>query len=336
MQNEVAVVVTSIALPNRTLRELARGCTQHRYSFYVVGDVSSPGDFQLDGCNFFSIERQRKLGFLTAEHCPERHYARKNIGYLQAIRDGASVIVETDDDNFPLPDFWRIRTRTLRVPQLSGSGWVNVYRYFTDENIWPRGFPLQFARVPAPALETCPICERDCPIQQCLADDNPDVDAIYRLILPLAIRFRRDRRIALGPGAWCPFNSQNTTVWPDAYPLLYLPAHCCFRMTDIWRSFVAQRICWENDWWILFHEPTVAQQRNEHDLMRDFLDELPGYLQNENIREILESLSLRPGKEHIGENMKSCYQALVSASLIPEIELSLLDAWLQDLADMHG
>ena len=46
-------------------------------------------------------------------------------------------------------------------------------------------------------------------------------------------------------------------------------------MTDIWRSFVAQRIAWANGWAILFHEPTVWQDRNEHNLMRDFRDESP-------------------------------------------------------------
>ncbi|MHC4265647.1 MAG: STELLO glycosyltransferase family protein, partial [Planctomycetota bacterium] len=68
------------------------------------------------------------------------------------------------------------------------------------------------------------------------ADDNPDVDAVYRLTQRLPLTFRKDRRLALGNGSKCPFNSQNTTWFPDAYPLLYLPAYCSFRMTDIWRS----------------------------------------------------------------------------------------------------
>lgn len=329
---QTAVVVTSIAPPNRILSELARGCLEHAHSFYVIGDVSSPADFQIEGCEFFSIERQHQLPFITAQLCPERHYARKNIGYLKAMQDGAGIIIETDDDNSPQPDFWQTRSSMVTAGCVSQRGWVNVYRFFSDENIWPRGLPLEFARALPPPWEECPRREVECPIQQGLADDNPDVDAIYRLILPLPVRFRRDRRIALGRGAWCPFNSQNTAFWPDAYPLLYLPAHCSFRMTDIWRSFIAQRICWENDWSVLFHEPTVVQDRNEHNLMRDFRDELPGYLHNDNIREILESLTLRLGTEQMPDNLRTCYQALVSASIIPEAELPLLDAWLQDLA----
>lgn len=68
-------------------------------------------------------------------------------------------------------------------------------------------------------------------------------------------------------------------------------------MTDIWRSFVAQRIAWENDWAILFHEATVWQERNEHNLMKDFTDEVSGYLHNEPIGDALGELSLKEGAQ---------------------------------------
>jgi hypothetical protein len=44
------------------------------------------------------------------------------------------------------------------------------------------------------------------------------------------------------------------------------------------RSFVAQRIPWENGWSALFESPTVWQDHNDHNLMRDLRDEVPGYL----------------------------------------------------------
>jgi hypothetical protein len=72
--------------------------------------------------------------------------------------------------------------------------------------------------------------------------------------------FLPNRRVALGAGAWSPFNSQNTAWYPKAYPLLYLPSYCSFRMTDIWRSFVAQRIAWENGWAVLFKSPDVYRR----------------------------------------------------------------------------
>lgn len=242
----------------------------------------------------------------------------------------APLILELDDDNIPRRDFWISRDRKQHVRTLENAGWVNVYSYFTDTHIWPRGLPLDAIQNQSPLWDSLAVDHVDCPIQQGLADENPDVDAIYRLISPLPQNFRNDRRVALKSGTWSPFNSQNTTWWPDAYKLMYLPAYCSFRMTDIWRSFVAQRIAWLNGWSILFHEPTVWQERNKHDLMHDFRDEIPGYLYNRAICEALESLDLVSGIDKLSDNLFTCYEKLVSMSFIQEQELALLAAWLSD------
>jgi hypothetical protein len=334
MKDKTALVVTSIAPPNAVLRELAQGCIEHGVEFIVVGDEKSPSDFRLEGCRFYGLAEQRGLGLRFAERCPTRHYARKNVGYLVALRGGARVIVETDDDNFPGTEFWGERERRQRVAVVAGAGWVNVYRYFTDANIWPRGLPLDHIQAAIPEFASLAEAEADCPIQQGLADENPDVDAIYRLALPLPQVFSKGRRVALGQNAWSPFNSQNTTWWRDAFPLLYLPAHCSFRMTDIWRSFVAQRICWEQGWGVLFHEPTVWQERNEHNLMRDFRDEVPGYLNNSAIAEALDKLPLRPGADKLTENLRLCYEQLVRMELVGREELDLIEAWEADLKEI--
>jgi len=327
-----ALVVTSINPPNAVMTSLRDGARDAGVRFIVIGDTKSPADFLLDGCEFHSVAQQQASGFAFATACPTRHYARKNIGYLMAIRDGARMIIETDDDNYPRPAFFGPRQRQHSAPVSAAAGWLNLYKYFTDTLIWPRGLPLDEVNTPLIPFETLRNATVDCPIQQGLADANPDVDAIYRLLLPLPQDFRADRRVALAPGGWCPFNSQNTTWWPDAFPLLYLPAYCSFRMTDIWRSFVAQRIAAVNGWHILFHEATVWQERNEHNLMRDFADEMPGYLNNARIREALEGLVLAPGSAHMAENLRRCYGALVSLGVVGAEELPLLDAWLGDIA----
>jgi len=94
---------------------------------------------------------------------------------------------------------------------------------------------------------------------------------------------------------------------------------------------VAQRIAWTNGWSILFTGPTVRQLRNDHQLMRDFRDELPGYLNNRRIGELLESLSLQSGPDRIHDNLRICYEALVREGLLDREELAHLDAWLHDL-----
>ena len=102
-------------------------------------------------------------------------------------------------------------------------------------------------------------------------------------------------------------------------------------MTDIWRSFIAQRIAWENNWYILFHEPTMFQERNPHNLLKDFEDEIPGYLNNSRICKELEQLSLKQGCYYIPENLNRCYEKLISLGFIGKEELALLNTWLDDL-----
>jgi hypothetical protein len=101
-------------------------------------------------------------------------------------------------------------------------------------------------------------------------------------------------------------------------------------MTDICRSFVAQRTAWAKGWSVLFHEPTVWQERNEHNLMRDFADEVPGYLHNAAICDALASLDLKPGVSHLADNLRACYARLVERKWVGEPELELLDSWLAD------
>lgn len=330
-RSDIALVVTSINKPNRVIADLAAGATNNDWSFIVVGDKKSPDDYSYPGVDFYSLAAQQETGLEYAQKCPVGHYARKNIGYLLAARNGAKIIVETDDDNIPRENFWSPRVRSIISPYQAGTGWVNVYRYFSDALIWPRGLPLDAVHGAIMHYADMPTAILDCPIQQGLADANPDVDAVYRLLLPLPVNFSTEQHVVLSEGAWCPFNSQNTTWWSSSFPLMYLPSYCSFRMTDIWRSFVAQRIAWECGWSVYFHPPTVWQERNEHNLMRDFTDEIPGYVSNAMIKTKLTELSLRQGVEAIGENLFACYRMLVAEKLVGDNELPLLEAWLRDL-----
>lgn len=327
-----AVAVTTINRPTRAVLEIRDRAVEKDWRFFVIGDSKSPADFTLPGADYLDLAAQKATGFRFAELCPTRHYARKNIAYLAAARAGAELLVETDDDNIPRAGFWAERQRQQTAPTVRQPGWCNVYAYYSDLPIWPRGLPLNEVRRAPAAFDSLAVATLDCPVQQGLADENPDVDAIYRLILPLPVDFMPDRTVILGEGVWCPFNSQNTTFWRDAFPLLYLPYYCSFRMTDIWRSFVAQRLMWANGWHLQFHSSTVWQERNEHDLMRDFADEVPGYLHNERIRKTLEDLPVSGGIGALHDNMRAAYRALVALELVGAEELPLLDAWLDDLA----
>lgn len=331
MSSNIAVVVTTINSPTKALKEIVSAGAAFQSEFIAIGDTKSPADFRLDGCTYYTVDEQKQLPHKLAGLAPTKHYARKNIGYLEAIARGSEIIVETDDDNIPMKNFWLPRERTFTAPHAAGGRWYNAYNNFTDGPIWPRGLPLEHVKASAQRNFTFSDKTVDSPIQQGLADDDPDVDAVYRFLFELPVKFLPGKKVALAEGVWCPFNSQNTTWWRDAFPLLYLPFNCSWRVCDIWRSLIAQRIGWECGWSLSFHSSSVYQDRNEHDLLRDFAEEVPGYLNNNLIVDTLLDLKLLPGKENILGNMRKCYDMLIDAGLVGEEERPLIAAWSDDI-----
>jgi len=319
------------------MRKLGRSLQSAGARLLVAGDRKGPFEYALPDAELLTLEQQLALPLRLGGLLPVNHYVRKNIGYLVAISRGASCIYETDDDNAPNAH-WQPRSSTVKAIPIRKTGWHNVYAHFSKTFLWPRGFPLEGieASRKTASLDRTAVKSVFSPIQQGLADGNPDVDAIWRLVQSSDIRFARKKSLALQRNVWCPFNSQTTWWWPEVYPLLYLPSFCTFRMTDIWRSFIAQRCVWELGGVITFHAPEVVQDRNEHNLLRDFQDEVPGYLGNGKICQTLEKLTLRPGRESAPQNLIACYEALVANGTFPAKELRLLKAWLADLEKVSG
>lgn len=245
------------------------------------------------------------------------------------MRQGADCIYDTDDDNAPNEN-WKLRTKEIQASKSFGKGWFNAYEPMTTNHIWPRGFPLSEinkGKMSFGAKE--PVVSS---IQQGLADGEPDVDAIYRMVLNTKNEFWYDRSVYLDKNTWCPFNSQSTWWFKEAFPLMYLPQYCSFRMTDIWRSFIAQRCLWEIGQGVTFHSPSeVYQERNEHDLMDDFRQEVSGYLQNEKIVKILSELELQGT---VCQNLYYCYLELVDNGILPENELESVLKWIGDYEDI--
>ena len=342
-------VITTIQRPTDSVRKLAARLARGQGHLIIAGDTKGPDSFDLsdvadfgrEQLTFLNIDDQLHAGFRLAELLPTKHYARKNIGYLQAMKSGADCIYETDDDNAPL-NSWRPREEhiasadVLQAAETDVPNWVNVYRHFSRENIWPRGLPLdrirgELTRNSDFAAATDGSGRLWAPIQQGLADGSPDVDAIWRLVLDREFAFDNAPSALLPPGQWCPFNTQTTWWWPAVFPLLYVPSFCSFRMCDIWKSFVAQRCLWELDTGVVFHAPEVWQERNVHNLMRDFNDEVPGYQQNHHIAQILEAATLKAGVENVAANMVQCYRSLTDNDIFPAKEMELVQAWIEDV-----
>lgn len=329
----LAVVITTIQEPTTCVEQLVNKLSSTGSTLISIGDKKGPSRFPIEGAEFFPLDDQWEMPFRMARLLPTGHYARKNLGYLLAASRGVGCVYETDDDNAP-SDAWHIRSRSVSAQAVGQRPWLNVFKLFTDKLIWPRGFPLDRIR-DAETYHHDPnqaLVSFEAPIQQGLADNAPDVDAAWRLILDHPFTFDKGPSVWLPPGTWCPFNSQSTWWWPEAYALMYLPSYCTFRMTDIWRSFIAQRCLWEMGYGMVFHAAEVIQERNVHNLMRDFKDEVPGYLGNDQLVSVLNGLSLEEGVDAAPHNLQQCYEALVEAGFFPEKELQLVEAWCADLS----
>lgn len=327
MSTDRWIIVTTINLPTKAIYDLAMLTPD--WNLLVVGDRKTPPDWHCEGARFLSIDEQRELGFSLSRNAPFNHYARKNLGYLYAIEKGASILLETDDDNLPYDCYPGDVSDTIRGRLIRKNGWENVYTHFTKSRIWPRGFPLELINESLrQKSELGEKAEYECVIQQFLANENPDVDAVFRLTNEGVEKFEGED-IVLGPGTWCPFNSQNTLWRPAAFPYLYLPFTASFRMTDIWRSFVAQRCVHAMNGNVAFRGATMYQQRNEHSLIRDFADEVSGYLNNDSIMVMLGELAFEQGAS-AGADLRQCYKAMVTAGHLRPEEMGLVDCWLDD------
>ena len=103
------------------------------------------------------------------------------------------------------------------------------------------------------------------------------------------------------------------------------------RATDIIRGLVAIRILQNDNKKALFYGTTVFQKRNEHDLFRDFEDEIPIYLNSKKIVEVLNGLKLKKGNKFYPQNLLKCYKNLILHKIIDKKEYVYLNSWLKSL-----
>lgn len=325
---KTTIVITSIFPPTEAVLKFS---SMEGHNLIVVGDEKSPDSYLCSGVEYLKFSDQGKLGFGITSLLPSNHYCRKMIGYLHAVRGGAKTIVDTDDDNIP--------KRNWKFPPPSGTflssgnalGYINIYNYFTDKKIWPRGLPLRLIREKSPWINSLETKNYgNVGIWQGLADEDPDVDAIWRLVYDEPVYFEEREPIVLGPGTVAPFNSQNTCFCEDLFPLLYLPTFVTFRFTDILRGLVAQPIMWAHGFNLGFCKASVVQKRNPHDYMRDFSSEIPMYHYSEHIIDCISGV-VKPDQS-IESNLRSAYSALNEVDIVCKKELEVLDSWLDDLS----
>lgn len=330
-KNKVSLVLTTINKVTKNILNIENGCKKKNWSFIVIGDRKTPKNFKLNYGNFLSVSNQNSLNFNFSKKCPLNSYARKNIGYLIAFKNNADVIVETDDDNYPYNTFFENKTLTHNAKIIKNKyNWINIYNAFFKKkiNCWPRGLPLN--EITNDKINYGEKKKNKFYLQQGVCEGNPDVDAIFRLInKSINISFKRNLKINVKKSL-VTLNSQNTIWFKKIFPLLYLPVTCTMRCTDIWRGLIAQRILQNDNKDILFFGTTMKQYRNDHNLLNDFKQEIPMYIFDKKICEILLKLKLKKGNDNYLNNLNICYEALIRNNIILKNEKKFLSTWTKD------
>jgi len=341
-------VCTTIFTPSDSIHEVCKHLKD--YCLVTVADKKTPLNFTVRGeCTFInlSVKKQEELQMHStfALQTPWNHFGRKNLGYLYAIANGAKFIWDFDDDNKILSaeHFLNVANNfqnsllTVDVNETT----LNPYPLFGAETFsWPRGFPLQDIKNPsqqpvkAQLLRTVLKTGERIGVIQALANVDPDVDAIYRLQRKIPFDFVGARKsdVFLVPHqSSVPWNAQATmfstraALWAT-----YLPMSVHGRVSDIWRSYITQRlfqnICMRTAFAM---DPLVVQNRNPHSYLADFDAEQDLYYKSGKLVELLSSWT--PATNTLDTQILELYILLYERDYVGIRDVQMIQLWLKEL-----
>jgi hypothetical protein len=153
------------------------------------------------------------------------------------------------------------------------------------------------------------------------------------MLYPAQMEFSNALPVLLELDTRVPTNSQ-ATIWSSwLFPLLYRPATVSFRMTDIWRGYIIQAALQHFRGISVFGKLGFVQNRNEHNLLRDFESEVSGHLFGERVYEIAlsswQALSQERTTQNLLFGLVAIYSALCEEGIVNVLELEILDAWVE-------
>ena len=331
----------------------------------IVGDKKSPADYETGWTSgegnsdvvYLNPHAQEALRNPFVDALPWNHFSRKNVGYLYAVTHGAKVIWDFDDDN--LFKFWVPGAAPANSPSIDATlaafETASVTTLHPDHHTfptynpypslgapsmpsWPRGLPLNHVKKPESYNATLvprTIDSKAIAVLQSLADLQPDVDAIYRLIMPIPFNFKRStetKPVIVPEGVMTPYNAQATLHFKPGFWALLLPITVHGRVSDIWRSYFAQRLFWDVGLRLGFAaRPLVMQDRNSHNILGDLNAEEDLYQKSEFLVKFL--ISWKSSAPTLVERIEQLWVALYERQYIELRDVQIVQLWLRSLVD---
>ncbi|KAL6737604.1 hypothetical protein Aduo_011231 [Ancylostoma duodenale] len=181
-----------ISSRNYSYEDLKHWALISGWEVLVVEDTKAPKGSPWSGVHFLDVDEQERLGYRIVKNLPQTSNSRKNIAYLYAIEHGAEWIYDTDSSIMPyglgLEQFdytyevSGIRFGCNRTEKCSSSTLFNPYRFFGNDHMWPRGFPLEYLQGHTNGEDSYCLCHkmRAAAVQHGLIHGSGDTDAMYR------------------------------------------------------------------------------------------------------------------------------------------------------------
>ena len=269
---EKVIVTTTIQKPTETIEKFD---ALKDWTLVVAGDLKTPKDFKLNNGIYISPEEQEKYNKELSDAIGWNNHGRRNFGNLWAQDMNADVIAVVDDDNIPL-EHWgqdllvgkdvEVDIYETDLPAFDPIGATNY------PHLWHRGFPLQLVAKRDYSKKTRRKVR--CDIQADFWNGDPDIDAVCRMIYAPECKFTDDV-FPFSSNKPSPFNSQNIFISKKVLPYYFVLPHISprGRMGDIWISYHVESLGYQ----VVYQKPSVYQDRNEHDMTIDMVDEYCGY-----------------------------------------------------------
>ena len=280
----IYIATTTINKPTKALKLFAKN---KKCKLIVALDRKSK-KFELKNSIVLSTKYQEKkwpkLSKLVGWNCIQR----RNFAILEAFERGADIIALIDDDNIPYKNWFKniYVNKQIKCKEIKTNKKIfDPVGYSNYPTLWHRGLPLQLVNNRKYKSTKKKFFKPD--IQANFWNGDPDIDAVCRMIFKPECNFKKNlfpffsRKIS-------PFNSQNTLISRKVIKDYFLFPHIG-RMDDIWASFYVT----SKKYKVLYGKPTVYQQRNVHNLIKDFKDEYIGYT---NSLQLVDDLYKNPEK----------------------------------------
>lgn len=289
------ICTTTIYPPSEALRKFA---AMKDWTLVIAGDLKTPHHLhaglhdEFPGkVHYLTPEFQNKFDRELSDAIGWNCIQRRNMAFLYACKElKADIISSVDDDNSPI-DGWgenlMVGKNTECALAESDTEVFDPLGYCANKSfLWHRGFPLELVNSrsvstnPARNVSITPMIQADMWLGE------PDVDAICRMVHHASEITYEPWPFPFTSNSPSPFNSQNTFLHKDVMPHYFMALERG-RHDDLLAAYYVQ----SKGFKVVYGKPSVRQERNNHDVMKDFANEIWGY---QNILQVIRDLKASP------------------------------------------